>query len=149
MTLPKLRGVTEDGDVFFEYIAPHRLREAWPRIVPGLEAIREQNGEPWIPEDVYSELLHQRADLYLFTDEDDTLIGFSIFQLHYFPFDFAPALNVWVGWAAKRGDGKYGYELTRRLKREAGLTRAVFATSQDSAWLAKHRKLHTWYEVMD
>lgn len=148
MTLPKLNGRSAVNEaVSYRYVPPYLLREAWPALQYGLNQIREQNGEAWIPEDVYSELLHQRADLYMFEDDDGTLVGFSIFQITTFPYDFTPRLLVWIGWAAKVGDGKYGYELTHELKRQAGLTSAVFSTSQETPWVAKHRKLFSFYEV--
>lgn len=145
--LPKIAGRTADGALTYRHVAVHELRQLWPELQYGLELVRSTNGEPWIVEDVYSELLHGRADLYVFETDEGDLQGLAIFQVLYFPFEFKPRLNVWIGWSKSPRQGRYGEEVAHLLKRAAGFDSVVFATSQENAWVNKHHKLFTWYEI--
>ena len=147
-SLPLLEGTLDDDRVRYRGVPVAQLRGVWPLLQYGLSVVRDTNKEPWINEDVYASLLHGRSVLYLFEDAaTDELLGFAVFESIFFPYEFRPRLNMWIGWAREKGLGYLGYELARRIARVAGIDSVVFCTPQENGWVKRHRKLFTWYEV--
>lgn len=137
----------DDGRVTVALVPIPQLRAVWPELQRGLHVVRETNGEPWIPEDVYGELVTGRATLYTFR-VDEELIGFCVLQPMTFPFTYEAALNIWVGWAKDKGNGWLGIAAAKHVAEKAGMRRIVFSTPQRNAWLDERFKpLSTWYEV--
>jgi hypothetical protein len=145
--LPNIEGTLDDDAYTFRAVPTKDLRETWPLLQYGLEEVRRSNGEVWIAEDVYASLLYGQATLYLIHDAEGILQGFGIFKVFHFDYDFEPTLLVWIGWSKYRRNGHLGRELTRKIKRAAGINRAVYSTTQENPWVLKDRKLHTWYEI--
>lgn len=145
--LAPISGLTKDGIMSFSYVPPHQLRDVWDELIPGLERVRTSSREVWIAEDVYARILYGQANLYVFRDSDDKLIGFGVFEVHFFPQDPTPCLNIWIGYSNKPAHGHYGEDLARELAARAGITRIVFCSPQDNPWLQKYKKITTWYEV--
>ena len=145
--LPPLQGTVDDDRLNYRYVPVPELRSVWPALQYGLEMVRKSNGEPWIAEDVYAALLHGRASLYIFEDVNGDLEGFGIFEVIHFPSEFKPRLNVWIGWSKHPAQGWIGVTLAQKIARAAGLDSIVFATTQESGWVKKFKKLHTWYEI--
>lgn len=147
MSLPQISGPTADGEFTYTHISPLKLREVWAKIKYGVELIKKTNNQPWIPEDVYTALMTGNASLYTFYNRDGAYSGFGVLELHYFPFDLTPAINIWLGHFREPGNGKYGIEAAKEVAKHAGIDRVVFCTPQDNSWVTPFRKLHTWYEV--
>lgn len=145
--LPPVQGTMDDDRLSYRYVTVPELRSVWPALQYGLEMVRTSNGEPWIVEDVYAALLHGRAHLYIFEDADGEIEGFGIFEVIHFPSEFKPRLNVWIGWSKHPAQGWMGVALAKEIARVAGIESIVFATTQESSWTKKFKKLHTWYEV--
>lgn len=66
------------------------LRHVWPKVRPQLQALREEHGEPWLPEDVFHEILMGGTHLWT-TPADD---GFVVLQVLLTP--YSKDLHVWI-----------------------------------------------------
>jgi hypothetical protein len=69
------------------------VRDVWPLVVDGLNILYADHKGPWMPEDVYAELVAGRATLYMI-DRDDTNKGFFIARAHH-DFD-GVVLFIWI-----------------------------------------------------
>lgn len=81
--------------------------------MPGIQQIRDSNGEPWMPEDVYASLQANKATLYAFHAEDGHLAGFVVCEIVVMPFGSGADLNIWLGWSDSKGQGHYGVEVAK------------------------------------
>ncbi len=145
---PDISGVLDDDRLAYRYVPVSQLHDEWPRLRHGLEVIKESNGEPWLPEDIYAALLYGRAALYIGEDsETKELEGFAIVEVMNFPYDFKQRLNLWIGYSVHPKQGHLGAEVVKRVARAMGIDSIVFSTTQESPWTANYKKLHTWYEV--
>ena len=142
---PPLTGTTSDG--VLTYAHQTDIRKAWPVILSGVQAIREANGEPWLPEDIYTALVTGRAGLYTFQDSQGVHAGFGVYSVMTLEYEANPVLNIWLGHAEKKEYGHYGVELSRLIGGAMGLERIVFSTSQENSWVKKFRLFKAYYEV--
>jgi hypothetical protein len=78
-SFPTIHGHTEDKALSYGLVT--NIRRAWPAFLPGLQKVKETNGEPWLPEDVYAAVISGRAAAYEFNEPDGTHAGFGIFDL--------------------------------------------------------------------
>lgn len=123
--LPKISGVTSDGTIAYNYVG--NIRQIWPVILPGLVKVKETNGEPWIPEDIYAALLNGSASLYA-GYRQGAYTGFAVLQAITFPYEDSPVLNVWIGYSVEKSSGHLGAEAARHVANEAGIERVVFSS---------------------
>lgn len=145
MNFPNLSGATSDGA--FTYALATNIRQIWPVVLPGIRKIKEADGWPWLPEDVYAALVTGNAALYVFQDAHGKHAGFGVYQVIPMEFEPNPVLNIWLGHSEAPDQGKYGVELSRLIAGAMGIERIVFSTSQQSAWLKPFRLLKAYYEV--
>lgn len=136
----------------YELVPPKDLRDIWPMLLEGLEDVRATNGEPWIAEDVYAQLINGRAWLYLcYYLDSPEMFGFFIVEPTQFPFEYQQRLNVWIGWAKEKHRGKrgrMGIESAKRIAEALNYNGVVFATSQTGPWVKGLGELITaWYEA--
>lgn len=143
---PPLKGKTSDGLLNYRFVAD--VRQMWPVILPGIIKIKETNGEPWLPEDIYANLATGAAGLYVFEDQHGVHAGFGVYEVMPMPYEANQALNICLGHAGKPAYGHYGVELSRLIAGEMGLSRIVFSTSQENAWVKNFRLLKAYYEVI-
>ena len=61
----------------YSIVEPQDIRNHWWFVKGGLEHILRKTPEPWIPEDVYVALVENRANLWLWK-ENDIAVGFII-----------------------------------------------------------------------
>ncbi len=141
--LPTISGVTTDGTISYNHVS--NIRQIWPVILPGLVKVKETNGEPWIPEDIYAALMTGNASLYA-GYRQGAYTGFAVLQAITFPYEDSPVLNVWIGYSVEKSSGHLGAEAARHVANEAGIERVVFSSPQEG-WTAKYKKITTWYEV--
>jgi hypothetical protein len=147
MNLPAISGTVDDDRLAYTYVQVQDLRSVWSELQYGLEVIRTTNHETWIAEDIYAGLLQRRLHLWVFRDQVGKLEGFGIYNVLNFDYDFVPCLNIHIGWSASPAQGWIGVELSKRIAKAAGLTRIVFSTPQDNAWVKRFKKITTYYEV--
>lgn len=108
-----------------EYIAPERLRAAWPIIKPGLETIKQRGGT-WIPEDVYHALRAGASSLYV-ARIDGQYAGFLVLTLQQ-DYD-GQQLFVWCCYAETEADPVALFvEDLRQIAQHAGAKRIVFGS---------------------
>lgn len=69
---------------------PEHVREAWPLVRDRIAAIARDCGEPWMPEDVFVQLM--AANAYLWGTPD--LSGFLILQVSAQP--YGRELHCWI-----------------------------------------------------
>jgi hypothetical protein len=117
-----------DGLVRFQAIPTHLIRQQWPVILPGLSQIKQQNGEDWLPEDVYASLVSGKSTLYLFTKATGEFCGFAVLEIIMMPYATNPWLNIWIGYATERDYGHYGVEVAKQVQAQAGLEKTVFSS---------------------
>jgi hypothetical protein len=65
----------------YKIVEPHELRQSWGFVRKGLEHILRKSPEWWIPEDVYAALSGNKANLWLWS-EDDKVVGFIVGYMH-------------------------------------------------------------------
>lgn len=84
---------SESGDVpTFVPVAPNELRGAWAIVKDRVARIASKLKEPWVPEDVFCELLTGNSSLYLADDNS----GFVV--LRVFATAYQRSLFVWICW---------------------------------------------------
>ncbi|HEV2078707.1 MAG TPA: hypothetical protein VGR19_02255 [Allosphingosinicella sp.] len=71
-------------------ILPEDVRDVWPTVRGRIAAIQEACDEPWLPEDVFNELVNAQA--FLWGTED--LKGFLILQVP--PQPYGRELHCWI-----------------------------------------------------
>jgi len=65
----------------YRLIEPHEVRQTWQFVRQGLEHILRKSPEWWIPEDVYTSLVENKANLWLWI-ENDKPVGFVVGYTH-------------------------------------------------------------------
>ncbi len=74
------------------FIKPEELRQWWASIRPGLDYLQTKTPEEWIPEDVYSDCLNNRALAFAWMDGQEVK-GYFIVQ------PMGIYLHVWAAWS--------------------------------------------------
>jgi len=89
-------------------LEPSNIRDVWDDIKPGLEAVKRDWPElsTWRVEDVYAEVLQERAVVYVTED------GFAVCKLDTDTYSGESDLFIWIAYAY---DGKRGGILTKYL----------------------------------
>lgn len=103
------------------------LREVWPLVRPKLEAIRERDGEPWLPEDVFHEILIGNA--YLWTTPD--IRGFCVLQIAQT--SHSRDLHVWIACNRTAARAPAYWEQLKSIAAENGCRRLTFVSTRQ-AW---------------
>ena len=99
---------------------PPNVRAAWPVIRERVARMHAACGEPWLPEDVFNELVNARA--FLWGTED--LEGFLVLQV--VPQSYANELHCWLCYnATTEGVGAY-WEQLQAIARENECSRITF-----------------------
>ena len=82
-------------------LEPCNIREAWDRIKPGLEEIKERwpKASTWRVEDVYAHVIMEQAVLY---ETDD---GFAVCTLETDEFTGEADLSIWIAYAYNKRSG--------------------------------------------
>jgi hypothetical protein len=75
------------------YIPPSDLRKVWDVVKSGLMEVRKHTDEPWIPEDIYTELKNGTATLHIEKDGG----GFVVLQKT--PQYDGVALHIWAAYS--------------------------------------------------
>lgn len=78
----------------FDLIPPDSLHAAWPRVKAGLLRVLEVSPERWLPEDVFTHLRLNRAQLYAGWD-GERYAGFFVTENKKDIFTNEPYLSVW------------------------------------------------------
>lgn len=65
----------------YRLIEPTEVRNSWGFVRKGLEHILRKSPEWWIPEDVYNALVENRANLWLWL-ENNQVVGFVVGYVH-------------------------------------------------------------------
>lgn len=144
-SFPDLQGHTADNVLSYRLVK--NLRSAWADLLPGILKVKETNGEPWLPEDVYVAVMCGGAAAYEFNEADGAHAGLAIFDLMQLDYGTELALNIWIGHSEKPGRSQYGVELARLIASSMGIKHIVFSTTQRNAWLKKFRLVKAFYEV--
>ncbi|MBY4946998.1 hypothetical protein K6V92_10245 [Cupriavidus respiraculi] len=85
-----------DGRLSFDFVHPAQLRECWPEVRAGLEAMLDQIPDRWIPEDVYHALMLGRSTLHRCM-RDGECVGFVVLTPESC-LD-GQALHVWIAYS--------------------------------------------------
>lgn len=78
----------------FDLIPPESLHAYWTYVREGLERVKNNVKEVWLPEDVYTSIRNKRSSLYIARD-DNRQIGFFVAEMSIEPFSNEPVLFVW------------------------------------------------------
>jgi hypothetical protein len=71
-------------------VTPDQLRTAWPKIRGRIEALSIKLAQPWMPEDVFHEIVNCQSHLWALAD----LSGFVV--LRVFASNYERSLHVWI-----------------------------------------------------
>jgi hypothetical protein len=85
-----------DDVITFVQVTRLGVRDVWPSVAQGLDALYLEHKGPWMPEDVYAELMFAKVTLYLMK-KDDVTKGFFIARANA-DFD-GVVLFIWIMWA--------------------------------------------------
>lgn len=107
------------------YIAPSDLRAWWPTIKPGLENILRKSREKWIPEDIYSDCMNNRATLWAGL-ENNHLVGFMVLE------NQGENLHVWSAWSLEKDYDllKNGLECIKSIARQNNNKNITFSSNR-------------------
>ena len=97
-------------------LTPRDIREVWPGVRAGLDAVLEHGGD-WRPEDVYAACVNGDAHLWM-SDEG----AFCVLQLQTNPFTRELELFIWAAWTPGHGPLPAYFLQVREIAREAGAT---------------------------
>lgn len=145
---PEVSGRIDGARAGYQFVPVDELHDMWPMVRDGIEQVRVTNGEPWIPEDVYSQLVNGKAWLHVITHDDTGgLAGFTVTEVMTFPYSYQRRLNIWIGWSNAKAQGWMGIQMCQRIAEALGLHGVVFASPQVGKWTEKYTPITTWYEV--
>ena len=99
-----------------EYVHPDRLRDWWNAIRPGVEEIRKDASDDWIPEDVYAAIRAGTSQLHVVTMGGD-YAGFVVITPTFTEFSKERVLHVWLAYSS--GDYDIWEPTLDELKRSA------------------------------
>lgn len=112
-------------------LTPPQIHERWEWIRAGLLEVKAQGPVPWIPEDVYHELMKQWAILLLIED-----VGFVVVKINRCSYE--NVLFVWALWAKTNSMWRLYRDVMAELEalaKGAGLTK-IRMYSQREEWKA-------------
>jgi len=111
-----------EAQALFRVSEPADLRPAWIDVRDRVEALSAD--QPWIPEDVFHELLMGTAHLWTTPDRE----GFVVLQVLASPYE--KDLHVWLAHNRTDASAAEYWEQLKEIARENGCTRLVFGSAR-------------------
>jgi hypothetical protein len=122
------------------------VRQAWPLILPSLQAVQAKTADDWIPEDVYHALKSGEAACHLGTDANG-FCGVLITTRTTAEFSGTPALHVWIVHNAGDADLlEAGMPLLRQMAQKAGFARITFGSPRPG-WAKRFPLVSATYAI--
>ena len=115
-------------------IQPNEIRQWWPYVKKGLETIQKKSPEFWIPEDVYAELLYQKAMLWVFSESSGP-VGFVVLQPRE-----NQVLHIWAAHANKTDRMPEAFEIIKEIAKQGNMEKLTF-DSWRKGWEKMGKKL--------
>ena len=100
------------------------LRRVWPQVRDRMQAIADRDGEPWIAEDVYQEIIVGNA--YLWATDD--LGGFVVLVIRAAP--YTRDLHIWIGCENTEANAAAYWPQLLAIASEAGCNRIMFESQR-------------------
>jgi hypothetical protein len=94
----------------YNIVQPQDLRNHWWFVRQGLERILRKSPEPWIPEDVYSAVVSNRANLWL-AIENNKAVGFVVGYVN------GDNFHVWCAYGSLSGNLKEWFSALEDIAR--------------------------------
>jgi hypothetical protein len=115
----------------YRLVEPHNVRQTWWFVRQGLEHILRKSPEWWIPEDVYTALVENKANLWLWIENDRT-VGFVVGYVN------GESFHIWCAYGILTDVGESFRQLEDMVK---GQCKRITFESWRSGWDRVARKL--------
>lgn len=109
---------------------PVDIREVWPTVREGLEAVKTATSPPWIPEDIYAACVAKKAFLYM--DPERTEKGFAVVQSQWCEFERISKFLLWVVYDPQYGTANHYVEEWEDIAIKTGHHCVEFVTPIDA-----------------
>ena len=109
---------------------PVDIREVWPTVREGLQAIKDSTNPAWIPEDIYAYCVGQKAFLYM--DEERTQKGFAVVQSRFCEFERINKFLLWVVFDPEFGTANHYVNQWEDIAMKTGHDAVEFVTPIES-----------------
>lgn len=124
----------------FEAITPLQVKQFWPEIRTGLEAVIKKTNPSWIPEDVYAVVMQGRAWVGV-GFQDLEFAGFIVVSSENDQFTGTSSPMIWIAYSKEKIEGMLEFvldEVCKIIKSQGG--RQVIMHSPRAGWqkLAPH-----------
>jgi hypothetical protein len=107
----------------FEYINPADLHKHWDFVRKGCEVVKVKTGENWLPEDVYTAIKTNSAQLFMFPD------GFCVLQNIKDAYNNENVLHLWITFHATRNDIKEAFHAElQKIAKSIGANKITFTS---------------------
>jgi hypothetical protein len=127
-------------------VPPAGVRQAWPLILPSLQAVLAKTHDDWIPEDVYHALKSGEAACHLATDHSG-FCGVLITTRTTAEFSGETALHVWIAHNTGNADVfAAGLPMLREMARKGGFTRITFGSPRPG-WAKRFPLVSATYAI--
>ncbi|MDB9705180.1 hypothetical protein OAA77_00760 [Gammaproteobacteria bacterium] len=103
------------------------IRDFWDVVSSGLHKIKEESNPDWRPEDIYSAVVNDFAELYI--DQNEAYCGsFIVLQEKPNPFNSSISLLVWIAYDVRGGAADKYMQKIESIARDKGCSRVEFWT---------------------
>lgn len=123
-----------------EVLSPLQVKQLWPDIRPGLDAVIRKTTPSWIPEDVYAVIMQGRAWVMIGRQAGE-FAGFVVVSSENDQFTGSAVPMIWIAYSKEKIEGMLEFvldEVCKLIKAQGG--RQVIMHSPRSGWqkLAPH-----------
>jgi hypothetical protein len=106
-----------------EYVNPADLHKYWPFVKRGCEIVKAKTGEAWLPEDVYTAIKTNAAQLFMFQH------GFCVLQNLKDAYNNDNLLHIWIAWHGTNDDVKADfYAELQKIAKSINATKITFTS---------------------
>jgi hypothetical protein len=127
-------------------VPPAGVRQAWPLILPSLQAVLSKTQDDWIPEDVYHALKSGEAACHLATGPQG-FCGILVTTRTHTEFSGTTALHVWIVHNTGESDVlEAGLPMLREMAKKGGFARITFGSPRPG-WAKRFPLVSATYEI--
>ena len=116
------------------YIPPNELKLYWDYLKPKLKLILRKSPEPWIPEEIFADVLHGHSLLWI-AFNDNRPIGFIIGQVQQ-----EQTFHLWAGYCDQNIDDLIKWHLIEEVALSLKCHKIAFESWREG-WETKAKKL--------
>ena len=117
-----------------KYIPPNELKTYWDYIRLKLELLQRKSPEPWIPEEIFADVLHGHSSLWMAFNVDKP-IGFIVGQVQK-----EQTFHLWVGYCEPHIDDYVKWHMIEEVTQKLNCKKISFG-SWRKGWTRKAKRL--------